>query len=201
MRISRLALGLTLAVTLTAGAWAAPNWKSLTDAPRNTDGAPTVVDNPVHVRDLSHRGVVVVLNSDGWTVNRAGQMGADREYFNENLGARLGIWAGDSIKGSTPRNLVNEWVKNIKDLTGGTWTTPKATTVAGLPVVKASGVDAYGNYYYRVVSFTRFGVNYAFAMRCDYSQRWNRQLDGDITRLVTESHISSEAFHKKTNFK
>jgi len=200
MRISRLALGLTLAVTLTAGAWAAPNWKSLTDAPRNTEGAPVVVESPVQVRDLSNHGVVIALGR-GWTVNQAGQMGADREFYNEAVGARLGVWAGDSIKGSTPRNLVNEWVKNIKDLTGGNWSTPKATTIAGVPVVQASGYDAFGNYYYRVVSYTRFKVNYAFAMRCDYSQRWNRQLAEDMTRMVTDSHVSTAGFHNTTNFR
>jgi len=199
MRIARLALGLTLAASLTASVLAAPNWKTLTDAPRNTAGVGLDKQRPIEFHD-SHGEVVIPIQDDNWVVNRAGAMGADKELFNEKLGARLGIWAGDSIKDKQPRNLVNEWVTNIKALTGGNWTTPKATTIAGIPVVQASGVDAYGNYYYRVVAFTRFGINYAFALRSDYDQRWNRDLDNQITLLATGCHISSAAYHKRTQF-
>jgi hypothetical protein len=68
-------------------------------------------------------------------------------------------------------------------------------------VVEATGVDAFGNYYYKVCAFNRFGVNYAFALRADYGDRWNKALDGDLVQLITGSHISSAAYHRQTNFK
>ena len=200
MRIGRLALGLALAACLSTSVLAAPNWKTLTDAPRNTDGAGIDKSQPYLVKH-SNGDVVIALSNDNWVQNKAGAMGADKEFYNEKLGARMGVWAGDSIKDKQPRNLVNEWVGNIKALTGGNWSTPKATTIAGWPVVQATGVDAYGNYFYRVVSFTRFGVNYAIAVRTDYTNRWSHDLDNDITHVVTDSHITSAAWHRRTNFR
>ena len=199
MRIGRLALGLTLAASLTASVWAAPNWRTLSDAPRNVDGAGLDKSRPVYIHE-SKGDVEISLPDDNWAVNKAGQMGADKEFFNEELGARLGAWAGDSLKDKQPRNIVNEWVNGLKGVTGGNWTTPKSITLGGVPVVQATGVDAFGNYYYRIVSYTRFGVTYAFALRSDYSQRWNRELSGTIAELVTGSHISSHGYHKKTMY-
>lgn len=200
MQLKRAALLLTLAASLTASVMAAPNWKTLTDAPRNVDGVGLDKASP---RMVTHSGgdVVLAVGNDHWVTNKAGQMGADKEFFNEKLGARWGVWAGDSIAGKKPRDLVTEWSNNIKTITGGTWTAPKATTIAGIPVVQAYGVDVHGNYAYRIVSFTKFGVNYASALRCDYEDRNSRQIDADLTRFVTESHLSTMAFHKTGKYK
>lgn len=200
MQLKRAALILAITSSLTMAAMAAPNWKTLTDAPRNTDGAGLDKNRPIHLR---HSGgdLCLEIQNDNWMLNTAGQMGADREFFNEKTGGRMGVWAGDSLAGKEPRALVTDWVKSIKSLTGGNWSEPKLTNIAGIPVVQATGVDVYGNYFYRVVAFTKFGVNYAVAIRCDYSDRWSRQLDNDITAFVTGSHLTTRAFHKNTNFR
>lgn len=189
---AKTGLGLGLALCLTFSAGAAPNWKTLTDAPRNTNGSGRDITRPLEV-PWSGGSVHLALPGDGWVVNQSGAMGADKEYFNEENQARLGVWAGDSLNGKNPRALVGEWTTNIKGLTGGEWTAPKAKFNAGTPVVEATGVDVYGNYFYRVIAFTKFGVNYALALRTPYENRWNRNLDSDISYIISESHLSHAA--------
>lgn len=184
-----------LGLSLGLAAWAAPNWKTLTDAPRNIDGQGYNYNRPLEVPYADGK-FVVVMPDDGWVLNAAGAMGADNEYWNENYLARMGVWAGNSLQGRQPRAIVSEWVGNIKKLTGGDWTAPKATTIAGYPVVQATGVDGFGNYQYRVVAFNRMGVNVALATRIPYEQRHMRALDEDITTIVTESHLSTQAVEK-----
>ena len=186
-------LGLGLALTLSLSAWAAPNWKSLTDAPRDVnEGNLGVVERPIQV-PFSNGKVLIALPNNTWLVNKAGQMGADKELFNDAEGARMGVWAGDTLAGKNPRAIVGEFVNNIKGITGGEWTAPKATFVAGVPVVQSTGSDAFGNYFYRILAFNKFGVNYALALRTPYENRWSRALDEDITSIVTESHLSRES--------
>lgn len=184
-------LGLGLALTLSLSAWAAPNWKTLTDAPRDINASTGHVERPIMV-PYSNGKVWIAMPNNTWVVNKAGQMGADKELFNENEGARMGIWAGDSLAGKNPRAIVGEWVNNIKGITGGEWSAPKATYIAGVPVVQSTGSDVFGNYFYRVIAFNKFGVNYALAVRTPYENRWSRDLDEDITHIVTDSHLSRE---------
>jgi hypothetical protein len=185
-----------LAVSLSLAVYAAPNWRSLTDAPRDLQGQGYDRHRPLEVK-YAGGDFAVLLPSDDWVYNASGAMGADNEYFHETLGARLGVWAGPSIAGKQPRALVSEWVGNIKQITGGEWTAPKTTTIAGVPVVQATGYDVYGNYAYRVVAFNRFGQNVALATRIPYEERWNRQLDEDITSIVTESHLTTQGLNKQ----
>lgn len=184
-----------LGLSLGLAAWAAPNWKTLTDAPRNIDGQGYNLNRPLEV-PYSDGKFVVVMPDDSWVLNSAGAMGADNEYWNERYHARMGVWAGDSLAGRQPRAIVSEWVGNIKQITGGNWSAPKATHIAGFPVVQATGVDGFGNYQYRVVSYNRFGVNVAIATRIPYEQRHMRALDEDITTIVTESHLSTRSVEK-----
>jgi hypothetical protein len=183
-------------LSLSLAAWSAPNWKTLTDAPRNIDGTGFRKDRPVDV-PYSNNQVIVAMPNDTWVVNSDGAMGADREYYQEVLGARMGIWAGQSLEGKQPRAVVSEWVGNIKQITGGEWAAPKATHIAGVPVVQASGTDAFGNYFYRVIGFNKLGVNYAVAVRIPYEHRFSRPLDEDITSVITDCHWSTQAVAKK----
>ena len=185
-----LMAGIGLSISLAA--WSAPNWKTLTDAPRNIDGQGFRHDRPV---DMPHSGgdVIIAMPNDTWVLNSEGGMGADKEFYQEVIGARLGIWAGSSLEGKQPRAVVSEWVGNIKQITGGDWTAPKAVNIAGQPVVQSWGVDGFGNYAYRVLAFTKFGVNYALVSRIPYEYRWDRTLDEDTTSLITDCHLSTAA--------
>ena len=182
-------------LTLSLAAWSDPNWKTLTDAPRDFDGQGINHDRPI---DTPHSGgdIVITMPNDAWVVNYAGAMGADKEFYNEQIGARLGIWAGSSLEGKQPRAVVSEWVGNIKQITGGDWQAPKAVTIAGQPVVQSWGVDAFGNYAYRVIAFTKFGANYALVTRIPYEHRWSRALDEDTSYIVTDSHLSTMAVQR-----
>lgn len=185
-----------LGLSLSVAAWAAPNWKTLTDAPRNIDGEGYRKDRPVDM-PWSNNLVVVAMPNDTWVLNSAGAMGADKEFYQEVLGARMGIWAGGSLEGKQPRAVVSEWVGNIKQLTGGDWSAPKAMTLAGVPVVQATGTDAFGNYFYRIIAFNKLGANYALAVRIPYEHRWSRPLDEDITSVVTDCHLSTATVAKQ----
>ena len=182
-------------LTLRLAAWSDPNWKTLTDAPRDFDGQGYNHDRPI---DTPHSGgdIVITMPNDAWVVNYAGAMGADKEFYNEQIGARLGIWAGSSLEGKQPRAVVSEWVGNIKQITGGDWQAPKAVTIAGQPVVQSWGVDAFGNYAYRVIAFTKFGANYALVTRIPYEHRWSRALDEDTSYIITDSHLSTMAVER-----
>jgi len=183
-------------LTLSLAAWSDPNWKTLTDAPRDFDGEGFNHTRPINT---PHSGgdIVVTMPNDTWVVNYAGAMGADKEFYNEHIGARMGIWAGSSLEGKQPRAVVSEWVGNIKKITGGDWQAPKAVTIAGQPVVQSWGVDAFGNYAYRVISFAKFGSNYALVTRIPYEHRWNRALDEDTSYIITDSHPSTMAVQRQ----
>lgn len=182
-------------LTLSLAAWSDPNWKTLTDAPRDIEGEGFNYYRPI---DTPHSGgdIVITMPNDTWVLNYAGAMGADKEFYNEQIGARLGIWAGSSLEGKQPRAVVSEWVGNIKQLTGGDWQAPKAVNIAGQPVVQSWGVDAFGNYAYRVIAFTKFGVNYALVTRIPYEHRWSRALDEDTSYIITDSHLSTMAVQR-----
>lgn len=179
-----------LGVCLSLAAWSDPNWKTLTDAPRNVDGQNALNQR---ARATTYGKLVVAMPMDHWMLNTNGSMGADNEYYNDNVGARLGVWAGSSLEGKEPRAVVSDWVGNIKKLTGGEWTAPRSTSLAGTPVVESSGSDAYGNYFYKVISFTKMGEPVALAIRTPYENRWNRDLDEDIVYIVSNTHLTSEA--------
>lgn len=185
----------SLGLSLGVAAFAAPNFKTLTDAPRNIDGQGYNQQRPIETK-YANGDIIVAIPGDHWVLNSAGQMGADNEYYHEPTGARLGVWAGPSLEGKQPRAIVSEWVGNIKQITGGEWTAPQARTQAGWPIVEATGYDVYGNYFYRVIAFQKFGQTYAIAMRAPYEERWNRDLDEDITSIITDSHMSSAALNR-----
>jgi hypothetical protein len=188
-RFKNFGLTLGLSASLCLSAWAAPNFKTLTDAPRDTSNNGSMMVGRERELRLSDGKAVFQLPGSGWLINRAGAMGADYELFNAALSTRMGFWAGQSIENKAPRALVGEWVNNLRTLTGGDWSTPKSTSIGGTPVVQAFGVDAFGNYYYRVISYTKFGVNFAIALRTPFSNRWNNELQRDIGSIVTNSHV------------
>ena len=183
-------------IALSLAAWSDPNWKTLTDAPRDFEGQGFNHERPIHL-PASGGDVIIEMPNDTWVVNYAGAMGADKEYYNEQIGARMGIWAGASLEGKQPRAIVSEWIGNIKQITGGDWQAPKASSIAGNPVVQSWGVDAFGNYAYRVLAYTKFGVNYAIVTRIPYEHRWSRALDEDMTYIITDSHLSTMAVKRQ----
>lgn len=191
----RFLVGAGLALSMSLAATAAPNWKTLTDAPRDLGGARTNVDMPNNYY-FSDDMVIVAIPGDEWAVNHLGQMGADVELLSDVLETRLGVWAGASLKGKNPRATVSEWITNISGLTGGTWTAPRTQHFAGIPVTYATGVDVFGNYHYALYAWTRYGVNYGLALRTPYENRWNTDLDRHISYIITESHITTKALKK-----
>ena len=191
----RFCVGAGLALSMSLSAWAAPNWKTLTDAPRDLGGARSNPDMPNNYV-MSDDMVIVTIPGDEWTINHLGQMGADMELLSDRLMTRLGVWAGQSLKGKNPRATVSEWITNISGLTGGTWTAPKQQFFAGVPVTYATGVDVFGNYHYGLYAWTRYGVNYGLALRTPYENRWNTELDRHVSYIISESHMSTKALRK-----
>ena len=195
-QIRNLGLSLGLVASMCLSAWAAPNFKTLTDAPKDVNNNGTTTFEKHRRLSFSDGAAIITLPDSGWSVNHAGAMGADYELFNEKEQTRLGLWGGQSIESKAPRQLVGEWVNNLRSITGGDWSTPRNTTIGGIPVVQAYGIDAYGNYYYRVVSFTKFGQHYALALRTPYQNRWNTDLEHDIATMVINSHVGPHATPK-----
>ena len=64
-----LMAGVALALSLAAGA--APDWKTLTDAPRNIDGQGYRKDRPIDIRH-SKGEVIIAMPNDQWVLNSAG---------------------------------------------------------------------------------------------------------------------------------
>ncbi|MGE0487843.1 MAG: hypothetical protein AB7S38_01380 [Vulcanimicrobiota bacterium] len=131
------------------------------------------------------------LSTDTYRPNRKGAMGADEEYMRLGLRSRLGVWANGRVANQPPRAVVSQMVDRMRGITCGNWSSAEQVNIAGIPAFKATGTDAFGNYWYEVYALQRWGNTYAFAVRTDYSNRWNTQLHDEVAYLVTHIHPSS----------
>ena len=165
--------------------------KTLTDAPWDINGEQWLV----------HRGPTFYGFDDGrvqlWTpnghqpINKLGAMGADREFLNLEYCQRLGVWANGRIADDSPKTIVGDMVSRIKSITCGTWTQPEDTTIAGVPVTRATGYDEHGNYFYEVIALERFGNKYAFATRIPYKTRYDVHRNTELAWMVAHIHPSN----------
>lgn len=161
----------------------------------------TLTDAPFDIwghQHHSHSGpAIYVFDEDrvhAWSptaryvVNRLGAMGADREFMRVEDCQRLGVWANGRIAGTAPATIVSEMVSRMSALTCGDWTEPYDYNIAGVPVTRATGVDVFGNYFYEIYAFERFGNTYAFASRIPYKSRYNVDVNTDLAFLITHMH-------------
>lgn len=167
--------------------------KTLTDVPFDINWTGDCTwDRPVHDIYVFDGGNIDMWTStDTYRPNRRGAMGADQEYMRLALSSRLGVWANGRLENQAPRSIVNKMVRRMKGITCGTWTSAEAVNIAGIPAYKATGTDVFGNYWYEVYALKRWGQTYAFAVRTDYTNRWNTQLHDEIAYMVTHIHPTS----------
>ena len=165
--------------------------RTLTDAPQDISGLQWMcVDGPTFYQLDSGQVRLWTPNGDQ-PINRQGAMGADREFLNLEYCQRLGVWANGRIADQSPKAMVSGMVSRIKSITCGTWSKPKATNIAGVPVTMATGYDVYGNYYYEVIALERFGNKYAFATRSPYKSHLSRHRKNELAWMVTHIHPTS----------
>ncbi len=126
--------------------------------------------------------------TDAYLNNRLGAMGADREFLRLEACQRLGVWANGRIAGTAPTTIVGDMAARLQALTCGDWSEPHAYNIAGIPVIRAYGVDEHANYYYEIYAFERFGNTYAFATRVPYKSRYNVEANTDLAWLITHMH-------------
>lgn len=126
--------------------------------------------------------------TDAYLVNKLGAMGADREFLRLDVCERLGVWTNGRIAGTSPTTIVSEMTARLEALTCGEWTDPEEAYVAGVPVIKSTGWDEYGNFFYEIYAFERFGNTYAFASRVPYKNRYNTERNVDLAYLISHIH-------------
>lgn len=162
--------------------------RTLTDAPFDIWGNQhRAVDGPA-IYTFDEDRVHAWSPTDLYLVNRLGAMGADREFMRLEDCQRLGVWANGRIAGTAPTTIVSEMTSRLMALTCGDWTEPMEDNIAGIPVIKATGVDVHGNYFYEIYAFERFGNTYAFASRRPYKSRYNVDANTDLDFLITHIH-------------
>lgn len=164
--------------------------RTLTDAPFDIWGEQHRSTDGPAIYEFDEGRVHAWSPTDKYLVNRLGAMGADREFLRLDACQRLGVWANGRIAGVAPTSIVGDMVTRLKDLTCGNWSDPHEYNVAGIPVIRAIGVDGHANYYYEVYAFERFGNTYAFATRVPYKSRYHRKANADLAFLITHIHPS-----------
>lgn len=168
------------------------NCQSLLNVPYDLQGEDFFCYNDGAIFHYFDEGKVVMWTPEGrFPVNKLGAMGADREFMRLEYGERMGVWANGRIADQEPTEIVSDMVARIKGLTCGTWTAPKATYVAGVPVVQATGVDEYANFYYEVTAWERFGNKYAIATRVPYRSRYNTARNTELAWIVSHFHATN----------
>lgn len=162
--------------------------RTLTDAPFDIWGPQhrTTGEPAIYVFDEDR--VHAWSPTDEYLINRLGAMGADREFLRVADCQRLGVWANGRVAGTAPATIVSEMTARLMALTCGEWTDPHEYNVAGIPVIRATGVDVYGNYFYEIYAFERYGNTYAFASRRPYKARYNVDANTDLAFLITHIH-------------
>lgn len=162
--------------------------RSLTDAPFDVWGQQHTVSGTPAIYVFDEDRVHMWSPTDEYLNNRLGAMGADREFMRIEDCQRLGVWANGRIAGTAPTTIVADMTTRLMALTCGEWTDPHEFNVAGVPMIRATGVDVYGNYFYEIYAFERFGNTYAFASRMPYEARYNRDANTDLAFLMTHIH-------------
>ncbi len=130
-------------------------------------------------------------STDRYYVNRLGAMGADREFLNPDYCDRLGVWTNGRIAGQSPESIVTEMTERFAELACVTWSDPAPDNVAGIPVIKSTGYDIYGNYFYEVYALERYGNTYAFATRIPYKSRYNVKRNTNLEYMISHIHPST----------
>jgi hypothetical protein len=139
-------------------------------------------------------GGVRMWTPDGrFPINKLGAMGADREFMRLEFAERMGVWANGRIADESPRAIVSAMQSRIKEMVCGTWSGPKATNIAGVPVTMSTGFDEHGNHWYEIISWERFGNTYAIATRVPYNTRLNTERNTENAWIVTHMHPTSWA--------
>jgi len=165
--------------------------KSLTDVVYDINGESWMcADGPTFYSFDEDRIRLWTPNGDQ-PINKLGAMGADREFLNLEYCQRLGVWANGRIAKQSTKQIVGDMVSRIKGITCGTWSKPTADNIAGVPVTKAYGWDAFGNYYYEVIALERFGNRYAFATRVPYKSRYSVHRNTELAWMITHIHPTS----------
>jgi hypothetical protein len=168
--------------------------KTLTNVPYDLQGEEFYCyqDRPIfHILD---DGNVRMWTPEGrFPVNKLGAMGADREFMRLEFAERFGVWANGRIEDESPRAIVSSMQTRIKEMVCGTWSGPKATNIAGIPVTMSTGFDEHGNHWYELISWERFGNTYAVATRVPYNTRYNTQRNTENAWIVTHMHPTSWA--------
>lgn len=162
--------------------------RTLTDAPFDIWGPQHRQNGGPAIYTFDEDRVHMWSPTDAYLNNRLGAMGADREFMRLDYCERLGVWANGRIAGTAPTTIVSEMTTRLLTLTCGDWTDPEEINMAGIPMVRATGVDVYGNYFYEIYSFERYGNTYAFASRVPYNTRYNVDRNSDLAFLMTHIH-------------
>ncbi|MEW6284518.1 MAG: hypothetical protein AB1758_38240, partial [Candidatus Eremiobacterota bacterium] len=148
------------------------------------------VMRPVN-RYMDNGRIVLSAPNDDWALNN--QPGGDINLFSEQRSTRLFVWADQIKPGMTPQRSVTNFINSTKAVVCGEWKGPEAVNVAGVPAYKGWGYDVFGNYYFEVYSLQRYGMQYTYALRTPYTNRWNTDLNADIAYFITHSHPSTSS--------
>lgn len=165
--------------------------KTLTNTPYDINAPQHHSDEGPAIYHFDRNRVHMFSSTDRYVHNKLGAMGADREFMRLEFCERLGVWANGRIAGQSPRTLVSEMTDRLRGLTCGTWTKPTEVNMAGVPVTMATGYDEFGNYFYEVIAFERWGNTYAFATRTPYKSRYHTGRNAELAYLVTHIHPSN----------
>lgn len=163
----------------------------LTSAPFDINGESWLCDRGPAFYQFDNGNVHLWTPNGHHPINKLGAMGADREFLNMEYCQRTGVWANGRIADQSPKSIVSNMVSRIKGITCGEWTKPKKETIAGVPVTRATGYDAHGNYFYEVIALKRFGNTYAFTTRRPYKSRYSVHGNTELAWMVSHIHPSS----------
>ncbi len=181
---------LALAMLVIPASVVAAELSTGTDAHRDINGAQ--VDKMRGLKGvryhLAEGAAVLVMPNDEWAVNHTGQ---GLEFLSDKRRARLGVEAHlAGSRWSAPRAL-QATMDRLKTAHGGTWTSPQNVHVGGIPALKASGRDVFGNYHYEIYAVERAGIQFLVWMRTPYQNRWNKDLNADVAWVIQNLHPSS----------
>jgi hypothetical protein len=187
---------LALAIFAIPTAVAAAELSTGTDAHRDINGAQ--VDKMRGVKGVRYHladgAIVLLMPNDEWAVNHTGE---GLEFLSDERQARLGVEAHLAGSDWSPANALQATVDNLKKAHGGTWTAPEHTNVAGIPALKASGTDVFGNYYFEIYGVERAGIQFLVWMRTPYQNRWNTRLNADVAWVINNLHPSTRTVMQK----
>jgi len=160
--------------------------KSLTNVPYDLQGEEFYCYQDRPTMFYFDDGKIRMWTPEGrFPVNKLGAMGADREFMRLEFAERFGVWANGRIEDKSPQTIVSEMEARIKEMVCGTWSGPQAVSIAGIPVTRATGYDYYGNHFYEIMAWERFGNTYAVATRVPYNVRYNTQRNIENAWIVT----------------